>query len=222
MTIGEDESEDVKKHYPNLDQYYGELSVSKDLYLLTFLSSDDISRIEKLEVTQEKDYEGLAIAYREILLSHMENLEPARKSVGICSSTAIEKEIFKMFNKCMKFIESQRRIVENQPDRYKKRLIINYQLMSVSFFEPLDDNPPFTLNCFCRVVESNLIVYFCLSDNPIHAITHRDRARRACEFANVTAVSLPGEESASYAASHYMDAFSEPSLKVSHILRQKH
>ena len=65
------------------------------------------------------------------------------------------------------------------------------------------DDPPFTLNCFCRIVESNFIVHFCLSDNPEHDIIHLDRARHACEFANVTADSLSPIEPASIAASYY-------------------
>ena len=136
-----DESKDVMKLYPNLHRYYGELSVSKDLYLLTFLSSGDVSRIRDLTgVTQEKDHGVLATAYREILLSHMKNLELARKSVDVCSSVVIEKEIFRIFNECMDSISSQRSVVEKERDKYKKfKLTAHYQIMSVFFFVPVDD-----------------------------------------------------------------------------------
>ena len=138
---------------------------------------------------REEDHECMVFAYRKILQSHGDNLKLANIDPRICSPAALEKEIFRIFADCMKWIKRIRTTAEQNIKR-----IAAYQIMSVFFFSPLDDHLSFTLNCFCRITEANHMVYTCLSDNPDphdalgdrenHAKIHYTAACHACDNAS--------------------------------------
>lgn len=181
------------------------------LYLLTFLSSETITSIlYGNREAQEGGHEPVVLAYREILLSHLENLERALKNpASFCSPAGLEKEIFRIFSDCMEWIAYIRDTVTKQGN---PEWTAAYQIMSVFFFPPLDDHLPIMLNCFCRITEANHMVHYCLSYNPdprrveachAHAQFHINKANKACELANETVGNLSLIDPAFMAASYH-------------------
>ena len=155
MNIYGDESVAVMEiyHTPNppglsLAQIGGKLtSVSKDLYPLTFLSSEVITSVRQKwnqnQVLQRKDHEDLALAYRKILQMHLDNLKLAHhrpSDSGFCLPAAVEKEIFRIFYDGMEWIKGIRTTAEQNI-----KWTAGYHMMSVFFFSLLDDRLPFTL-----------------------------------------------------------------------------
>ena len=127
--------------YKSLSKYDSKLSVSKDLYLLTFLSSETIVDIRfKIGLKVEKDLEALANAYGKILLSHGMKLEDAKHNhASVRERRIIEKEIFRIFDDYILFIQIQSEVLKKEKDHRKRcKWAGFYMITSVFFFSPLD------------------------------------------------------------------------------------